>query len=172
MNNQSYLAFLQSVPLVPSFPYCDLNGVPWPDCDHQEPPIDQRIVAVVRGFAESIIAAGLPHIPFHAGEKITTTWGCEKNKRKRNREAVVTCVEIVLRRHPQSMWYLPSLNYIAKCDKHNGMFLSEINDGAWLRDRGEMMPYGFRLEWVSPLTGEIEKAYPVSRLSLRESSVE
>jgi len=155
-----YRAFLDAIPLVPSFPYRDTNGKPWPGCDHQKPPTDERVIAVVRGMAEAIIAAGLPEVPFHAGDKITTTWGCKKNKRKKNREAVVKYVEVVLRRHPQSMWYLPSLDYVATCKEHEGMYLSEINDGAWIQDKGEAMPYSFRLEWISPLTGKVHTAYP------------
>jgi len=96
--------------LIPVFPYCDLDGTPWPRCAHHSFP-NERERAVIRGIGDGIIAAGIPELPFHAGEIVTTSWGCKENKRMKTRQAFIYRVHVVLVRHPQSMFFMPTLQY-------------------------------------------------------------
>jgi hypothetical protein len=148
--------------LVFHYPYTDLDGTPHPGCDHQAMTTDPVELAVIQGAADMLLKASLP-VPFvRVGDKIKTTWGCERNTRKTEREATIDCVELGLYRHPQSMWYRPAYQYIGTEDgRDHRMYLTDIRreDGAeWtLPHRGDWAPFYFRLEWISPITGLIER---------------
>lgn len=152
--------------LVCAYPYCDLDGTPWPGCEHQHLTDDPVELAVIRGIAKAILTPGRPCPFVRAGERIETTWGCEKNKRKNSRKAVVTSITATLHRGRRSMWYRPAIQYVGKeigvKNPHTGMNLTQIRrmDGVvWKAPEsgGEYAPFEFRVEWVSPLTGKIER---------------
>jgi hypothetical protein len=148
--------------LIPAYPYRDLDGTPWPGCDHHQMTEDPVELAILRGVADAILAAGLPEPFVHAGDRILTTWGCERNKKLRIREAIISYVKLGLYRDRMSMFYRPAYEYLAKDERTEGMVLGDIEreDGEkWVATRGgNWAPFWFRLEWISPLHGGIERA--------------
>jgi hypothetical protein len=153
---------LSHQPLIPAFPYRDLDGTPWPGCEHHHMTEDPAELAIVRGVADAILAAGLPEPFVRAGDRIVTTWGCERNRKLKVREATVACVNVGLYRDRTSMWYRPACEYIGRDERTEGMVLRDIEreDGEkWVAPSGgDWAPFWFRLEWISPLHGRIERA--------------
>lgn len=159
----SYSEIVKTLPLVPACPYCDLNGTPWPGCEHQLLTENHAELSVIRAVAQGIIDAGLPPFPARVGDEVTTTWGCRGNKQKLVRLAVITRINVVLRRHPQSMWYRPQLEYVAdevggRVGGYRSMVLTDFDN--WTASPGYDGLYDFRLEWRSPITGETVNAFP------------
>lgn len=157
--------------LILACPYCDLDGTYWPGCEHQEPPDDPYELALIRAVACSLVDLGMPRPFVRVGEKVRTTWGCERNKRKQYREATITEVMISIRCHYQSLWYRPLYEYIGTDGNYN-MALTHIQraDGA-VREEGwwrPSSPFRFRVEWKSPNTGRIESGLTVPFLDHSE----
>lgn len=155
--------------LIPSFPYCDLDGRPHPHCDHQTQTNDEAELAVIRGIGDTIIRAGIPELPAPAGVIVETTWGCERNTKLTTRQAFIYRVDVGLVRHPRSMCYRPALRYYGcPVDKHNApdllapgkMVLTQFiyRGNEWTISAGEFLPgYSFWLESVSPYTGNVQR---------------
>lgn len=156
--------------LVPDFPCADLDGTPWPNCNHQQATTDPVEITIIRGVMRTILDAGIPSPFARAGELIKTSWGCEKNKHKKYREGRICSVEVGLSRHPRSMFYRPSLAYYAKevGDEHacSSMVLRQIErrcGAIWEepivgKTYPNWAPFRFRLEWISPNHGGIERS--------------
>jgi hypothetical protein len=157
--------------LMPACPYIDLDGRYHPGCEHQTHPVDPAAVAVLEGVARGILNAGVPRPAARAGDFVRTTWGCERNRRLKERDALISCVTLVLGSPRGSPDYVPMLEYIGKTPgketgrDHYGMCLLDFTraDGAtWTRparNREGVSPFAFRLEWVSPWTGAIQRAF-------------
>jgi hypothetical protein len=154
--------------IIPSFPCVDLDGTPFPRCDHHTFP-DRDQAAVIRGLGEGIIHAGIPDWEFHAGEIVTTTWGCEQNTRMKTRQVCISRVNVSLARHPQSMFYLPIIRYIAWPIQRDGTPAyfpcgAMVLEDATLGDRhwhispecNEMAMSTFWMEQISPVTHEMQ----------------
>ena len=171
-----YRQAIATLPLIPEYPFRDLDGRLWPRCNDSVT-TDARALAVIRAVAQGIIDAGIPETPAHVGDTVTTTWSCERNKRKKTRRVVVSTVNVVLMRGKHSLDRLPVIVIYAiaeDADRTNPgqMVLLDLNgvklpfgiDEPW----GEETWPSFRLEWLSPLTGRRCAAWPGEKRKANE----
>lgn len=152
--------------LIPTHPAVDLDGTPWPNCDHHSHPENKQQLAFIIGLGNAMIAAGIPESLVSAGEIVDTTWGCDGNTRLKTRKAFISSVEVVAMRHPQSMFYLPQLTYCAwhlakdgtPVRRAGGMALTDFTcpSGEWKLVGRDWLYPTFHLEWISPNTGELQ----------------
>lgn len=153
--------------LIPSFPCRDLDGTAHPGCDHQHQTTNAAELAVIEGIGIAILKAGIPKSLVRAGDIVDTTWGCDRNRKMKTRKAFIYEIEIALVRNPQSMFYLPQLRYcgwaIGKDGEPiraaGGMALTQFTcpKGEWKMAAGEWLWPSYNLEWISPLTGKLER---------------
>lgn len=153
--------------LIPSYPCRDLDGAPHPGCDHQHQTTDLAEIAVLQGVGLAILKSGIPKSLVRAGEIVDTTWGCAGNRKMKTRKAFICEIEVALVRHPRSMFYRPQLRYVGwHVDKEGnpikqpgGMALTQFtcSKGEWQIAEGEWLWPSYNLEWISPLTGQMQR---------------
>ena len=143
--------------LIPEFPSVHLDGQPILGCEHHKHTKDDVEIAIIKGVGEAIIKAGIPKPIVRAGDLVSTTWGCEKNKILKSRDAIIYRIIVALIRHPQSMFYRPEIFYYGRNEKYDGMVLGDFNCNGklWVAPKGDQLPIKFRIEWLSD-DGQIE----------------